>query len=539
SIVENYINRVVTGRKIGDNIFFQGGVAFNKSVVAAFENFLGKRITVPPHHDVTGAIGMALIARDLVLETGIEATKFKGFDIHKRKYSASSFECRGCSNVCEINRIQIEGEQERLFYGGRCEKYDVKRKQDNGLPDLFAFREDLLWKHHLQKSAALKGGAGGVGTLDRNNGSSRKRAGRDLPKIGIPYIFFFHEYLPFWSALLWDLGFEVVVSPKTTREVVSLGVEAVQAEGCFPVKSAHGHIKYLLDAGVKHIFTPSFIDVQNPPGDSAGSPCPYTQAIPYLARSAFSREAIISPVIALSRGERNLEREVSRSLRPFGLSVRQIRSAIRIAKTAQSEFEEGKRRRAAEVLSKIRERTIVIIGRAYNAFDGGMNLQIPQKLASLNVPSIPMDFLPLESVDISDRWGQMYWRNGERILKAARLIRDNPLLYPLFIGNFSCGPDSFILKYFADELGEKPFLHIEIDEHSADAGAITRCEAFLDSIGNKPQPSPRPSRRTSSEGDNGTDIAIRKIFIPKMSDHAYALEAALQYAGVDAEVMPP
>ena len=79
----------------------------------------------------------------------------------------------------------------------------------------------------------------------------------------------------------------------------------------------------------------------------------------------------------------------------------------------------------------------------------------------------------------------MYWRSGQRILKAARFVRDNPHLHALYIGNFLCGPDSFILKYFKKDMGEKPFLQIEIDEHSADAGAITRCEAFLDSITNQ------------------------------------------------------
>ena len=77
----------------------------------------------------------------------------------------------------------------------------------------------------------------------------------------------------------------------------------------------------------------------------------------------------------------------------------------------------------------------------------------------------------------------MYWRSGQRILKAARAVRENRNLHAIYIGNFLCGPDSFILKYFKKEMGEKPFLSIEIDEHSADAGAITRCEAFIDSIG--------------------------------------------------------
>ena len=91
---------------------------------------------------------------------------------------------------------------------------------------------------------------------------------------------------------------------------------------------------------------------------------------------------------------------------------------------------------------------IVIVGRYYNSFDSGMNLEIPKKLADLNVLSIPMDFLPLNDHSIDSEWPNMYWRSGQKILKAARAIRENPNLFPLYIGNFSCGPDSFILKYF-------------------------------------------------------------------------------------------
>ena len=133
-----------------------------------------------------------------------------------------------------------------------------------------------------------------------------------------------------------------------------------------------------------------------------------------------------------------------------------------------------------------------------------------------------------------------------RILKAARFIKNVPNLYAIYIGNFSCGPDSFILKYFKEELGEKPFLHIEIDEHSADAGAITRCEAFLDSIEQQTRnrkiddtgykdsaelPSALPRIRTSA-------IGKRTVYMPHMTAHTYAVKAAFEACGVSAEVLP-
>ncbi len=93
SIVQNYLNRVVGDRRIGNRIFFQGGTAFNQGVVAAFENVLDKKITVPENHDVTGAIGVAILAME---ERIWEGSTFKGFDLSQRRYEHSSFECKGC-----------------------------------------------------------------------------------------------------------------------------------------------------------------------------------------------------------------------------------------------------------------------------------------------------------------------------------------------------------------------------------------------------------------------------------------------------------
>ncbi len=152
-----------------------------------------------------------------------------------------------------------------------------------------------------------------------------------------------------------------------------------------------------------------------------------------------------------------------------------------------------------------------------------------------------MDFLPEE--DIYDDWPDMYWRSGQRILKAARVLKKNDLLYPIYIGNFSCGPDSFIQKFFEKELSSKPYLYVEIDEHSADAGAITRCEAFLDSIDS--QISARKMRQREGSVPHKVEFMVknpadrqRTVYLPRMSDHAFALKAAFEYCGIPAEVLP-
>ncbi|RJR21051.1 MAG: CoA protein activase [Nitrospiraceae bacterium] len=540
SIVQNYINRVVGDRNIGEKIFFQGGVAFNKSVVAAFENYLDKNIIVPPHHDVTGAIGMALIAMKHIEKqnTGHRTqntelrtqssehrqltSSFKGFDLSKRSYEIKSFECKGCDNLCEINRVKVEGEEEPLYYGSRCEKYDVKRKKNASvpaMPNLFKEREELLVKTHSEYADKLKS----------QNAKSRKR-------IGIPMLFFFHDLLPYWSTFLWELGFEVVLSGETSRQVINKGVENILSESCFPHKVAHGHIKELIDRNVDAVFLPSFINF-NPDSEKMRSfACPYAQTMPYIARVIFGEARFIVPLINMEQGRDYLVAQLYESLNPFSISKSAVRSAIAKAESAQADFNTTVKRRGKEILEGLSERAIVIVGRAYNAFDSGINLEIPKKLAALGVFSIPMDYLPLESVDIFDKWTNMYWRSGQNILRAAEIIRDNPKLFALYIGNFSCGPDSFIHRFFDKTMSNKPYLQIEIDEHSADAGVITRCEAFLDSISSRGVINVnKPVLNSPTVLKKGASNKI--VFIPRMSDHAFGLAAAFNACGLDSEVM--
>jgi predicted CoA-substrate-specific enzyme activase len=520
SIVQNYINRVVAGKRIGRNIFFQGGVAFNKSVVAAFEKHLGRNITVPPNHDVTGAIGMALMAKRHMLSAGLTHSSFKGFERVERSYMISSFGCNGCSNVCEINRVKVEGEEQALFYGGRCEKYDINRKDTSHIPDLFKFRDELLWRAEREHG-------------ERRGKKNGKRTG---VRIGIPYIFYFNEYLPFWATLISRLGFDLEISPPTNRQIVDLGLEGVLSEACFPIKVAIGHLRYLKEKGVDAVFLPSFVNLSRIKDEyRLGVACPHTQSIPYVGRVAVPGIEILSPVVDTSRGMERLADELAMTLKRFGIARRVIRAALTEAGQAQKEFHDAVQRKGSEVLADLQENAVVIVGRPYNALERGMNLRIPEKLAMLGVAAIPMDMLPLEDHSISEEWPEMYWRSGQKMLRAARFVATHARLYPLVIGNFSCGPDSFILKYFKEELRGKPFLHIEIDEHSADAGAITRCEAFLDSIGHRNGAQPVEAVRKLRLPKS---LKNRMIYIPPMCDHAHALAAAFERCGMQAEVLP-
>jgi len=137
SVALNYLNRVVRGRRIGEVIYFQGGTAYNDAVAAAFSQILGKRIIVPPHNGVIGAIGMALIARDQ-MEQAARPSKFHGYDLNKVDYATREFVCHACSNYCDMKEFTIEGQ--RSYWGDKCSDKFRKRARTDRRPVI----EDLI-----------------------------------------------------------------------------------------------------------------------------------------------------------------------------------------------------------------------------------------------------------------------------------------------------------------------------------------------------------------------------------------------------------
>lgn len=528
SVVHNYLNRVVGKKMIGKNIFFQGGVAFNEGVVAAFENILNQKITVPLHPEMTGAIGCA----NIVKEAKPEKTNFKGFNLWKKSYKVSPFECKDCPNHCQINKVELQNTPP-LFFGSRCDKYDTEKKKSlRDIPDLFSEREKILLNTYQPQDTHLP-----ISAVVDSGQVSYKPSGL---KVGIPSTLpFFYDFYPFWKAFFCELGLEVIISPSTNKKIIEEGMENIIGETCFPIKVAHGHILDLIEKKVDYIFLPSIVEVGEWAKDS-GVCCPYVQTIPYLARCSidFKNTKIIQPMVYLSRGEKYLDKILINIGEELNINHKRIKKAIEIAYKTQAKFVHTLQKRGKEVLESLNEKAIVIVSRSYNGYDRGINFDLPIKLKDLNILAIPMDYLPLSEIDISDSWPNMYWGYGQKILKAARIIKGNKNLYAVYLTNFGCGPDSFIVGYFSKEMKGKPYLEIQVDEHSADIGIITRCEAFLDSLEQE-----RRRRVTSSEQPvakrKKDDIKKRILYLPYMSEHAHAVASAFKAKGIDAKVMPP
>ncbi|MGD0795628.1 MAG: acyl-CoA dehydratase activase [Dehalococcoidales bacterium] len=533
SVVKNYLTKVVEDRKIGDHVLFQGGTAFNRAMKAAFEAVLGKKITVPPQHDILGAVGVAMLAREEMEAVG-QKTRFRGFDLASRNYELSSFECQSCSNRCEIHKVTFEGEKP-LFYGSRCGKWDSaekkEKRQSSKIPRLFEERAKALIDTYAKEKP------------DKPNGKT----------MGIPRVLFFHDLFPLWKAFFTELGFQVVLSDPTNRQIIRQGVENIVEEPCLPIKLAHGHLLNLLEKEPDFIFLPVQCTMEKLSGDFQKSwNCPLTQSLPYIMLSSTHiKEALITPkgktpkvlrpVIHPDRGRPWLKKVLTRAARSAGITDSEhINRAIEAGFQAIDAFNAWQQQRGREILEQLKpgEKAIVVVGRAYNTYDDAMTLNIPEKLRDLNILAIPIDFLPLQSVagEVSAVHPNMYWKAGQKILCAGHIIAHDPRLFGLYVTNFACGPDSYLTKFFSKETEGKPFLTIEIDEHSADAGIITRCEAFIDTIRNARTRGTSKHIALVSISSNHT--GSRRVYVPYMIDHGYALAAAMRHCGVDAEPLP-
>jgi len=522
SIVYNYLEKVVGDRKIGNRIFFQGGVTNNKAVVAAFEHVTGKKITIPPHYDVTGAIGAAILAQKEMYNG--QMTKFKGFGIRNADYEVSRFICKSCANNCEIRKVKIAGEQKSLFYGGRCEKYetDSRKKEQTNIPNLFRKRTAFL----------MEGYEEGKGTG---------------PTIGIPRaLMVFYQQFPFWRTFFERLGFRVILSKESDKQLVTKSIETITTEICLPVELMHGHVMDLIEKDVDYVFLPFIVNAKFREGNKTfNCNCPWIQTYPFMVKAALrdkiDETKLLIPTLHFRFFERALVKEMMEYFSSrFSISKKDIRNAIYEADRVQISFERKLIAYGKEVFGNIPEncRPAVLLGRPYNSTDPHLNLSLVEKLIAQGVMPVPLDMIDLAPYNIFDNYRNMYWPNGQKIVAAAQHVAKTEGLYAVYLSNFRCGPDSFIWHYITEELKGKPFLHLEVDEHSADAGMVTRIEAFLDSLRGAEKNEKKEVRPFRPRPGLSSPSKDRVLYFPYMNDGAYMIAAAARSIGVHSEVLP-
>ncbi len=474
AIVHNYLNRVVEKRFIGHRIMFLGGPSLNQGIVAAFEKVLRRPILVPRHREVMGAFGAALAVRELVHKEEIPS-RFRDLEgLVETRVEFHESVCRAdkkCHNECKLKIYTFGGS--KSIWGGDCGRYEISRYDGSVEENHFLYRQKLF-DEALDESGA-----------SRLEVSRKEGAGR--PAVGIPLGLHTLEWGVFWTHLLGSLDFPVIISPRTNSKVVLHGLESMTAETCFPVKVFHGHVHHLLDHA-PYLFLPTVINMPVPDPRENGLFCPLVQASQYMVRAALRipDDRLIRPVLHMKDGPEHLVEPILQAFpEPLRPSRHDLERAVDMAWQRQVRFRRDLVRRGRAILERTPadQAVWIVSGRPYNLHDERLNLQLGRQLAKLGIKALPIDFLDLDGEDLTD-FPRMYWGLGAKILRAAKQVARTPNWFGVHLTNFSCGADSFIEHFYRHLLREKPFLILELDEHSAVAGMLTRIEAYRNVVRN-------------------------------------------------------
>ncbi len=458
SIADNYLNKVKSSRPVGKKIFFQGGVAKNNSVGYAFAQATGKHIIIPPDPELIGAFGIALIAKTKYEQHEIDGmsknTSLEDLIKEELKH-LGSFTCKACENFCRIERYEVGGR--KFPFGGSCTRYEHQWKRSEKIEErenLIDIRNDLMFANEKKelKKTEVKG------------------------QIGIPRALLTHSLYPLFSTFFHELGYEVVLSDiDEDKELMT------NAPFCYPVQIMHGAVLDLIKKDIELVFLPHVVTLTKGEKWLDSTFCPITQASPYFAATAFKEPTFLSPVLDYADGY-----EADKGL--IGMAVEILNQPKRLAKaayvkavTVQKEVEEEFLRLGKEAIDRLKrtdEIGILLVGRSYNAFPAETSLLIPKKLTSMGISVIPFDFL--EKTGDAD----IPWYFANYVKAAIDLSLENENLFLLYINSFSCTIDAFVQNYVRTELKSKPYLILELDAHTADAGVQTRLEAYLEIINN-------------------------------------------------------
>jgi predicted CoA-substrate-specific enzyme activase len=480
SICMNYSNRVKGNRPVGEKVFMQGGVCYNKAVPLAMASLVGKPIIVPPEPGLMGAFGVALEVKKRIQSGLLKATHFDLQALVDREVIYKKpFICPGgkekCDRRCEIAMIEVEGQKHP--FGGACNRYYNLRHKvsyDVRKLDLVRLRQDLIFNKY--------------GTC-----RSRKKGVQRRGVVGINRSFLVNSYYPLYSNFFTELGYDLVMPDNPSQE----GIDRQNASFCYPVELAHGFFYDLLisDNPPDYIFLPHFkaIPAENDKNSSDQSQvCPLVQGETFYLQTTFRKEIdqlaqrgtrVLTPLIDLSANLDDAQKALVQTAVQMGIHRKEARQAfdkaVRQQKECLAEMKAFGRQALAQLEAEPENFAVVIFSRPYNGFVEEAHKGIPHKFASRGILTIPLDFLDVEE-ERSKR--HMYWGMGKLIMKAGRLVERHPQLFGTYITNFSCGPDSFVVGYFRDIMNRKPSLTLELDNHTADAGLETRVEAFLDIV---------------------------------------------------------
>ena len=443
SIVKNAIYKVIraaSADELGDNIVVQGGTFLNDAVLRAFERETGKNVIRPGIAGLMGAFGAALYAKEMSdgTSTTIGEDKLEDFS-----YKSNAIVCRGCTSKCNVNIITF-ADGSRFISGNKCER-GAGQKPASAELDIYSYKQNRL-------SEVIEGVKGTKG------------------RVGLPLQLGMYEQLPIWAGFFESLGFEVVLSDKSSRELYFRGQHTVASDtACYPAKLMHGHIESLLDKGVDFIFMPCESYNLDEHDSVNHYNCPIVAYYPELLKANNERlnsENFIMPYIDLNMWD-NTVKKLCAALKKYNIKKKAADAALKEGFARFNKYHADVRAKGAEIIRKAREQgkqIIILAGRPYHV-DNEINHGINKLLTSLNLAVLSEDAV-FDEADLVNVNVLNQWTYHARLYRAAEYACRNNDMNLVQLVSFGCGLDAITTDEVRSimEKNGKLYTQIKIDE---------------------------------------------------------------------------
>lgn len=443
SIVKNAIYKVIraaSADELGDNIVVQGGTFLNDAVLRAFERETGKNVIRPGIAGLMGAFGAALYAKEM---SAGSSTTIGEKELADFSYKSMSTVCRGCTSKCNVNIITF-ADGSRYISGNKCER-GAGRKPASADLDIYSYKQERLPK------VITGANAGGV-------------------KVGLPLQLGMYEQLPIWAGFFESLGFEVVLSDKSSRELYFRGQHTVASDtACYPAKLIHGHIESLLDKGVDFIFMPCESYNLDEHDSVNHYNCPIVAYYPELLKAnneRLNKENFIMPYIDLNERE-NTVKKLCAALKKYKIKRKDAAKALDNGFARFYKYHADVRAKGAEIAAKARaegKQIIILAGRPYHV-DNEINHGINKLLTSLNLAVLSEDAV-FDEADLVKVNVLNQWTYHARLYRAAEYVCRHNDVNLVQLVSFGCGLDAITTDEVRSimEKNDKLYTQIKIDE---------------------------------------------------------------------------
>jgi predicted nucleotide-binding protein (sugar kinase/HSP70/actin superfamily) len=312
-------------------------------------------------------------------------------------------------------------------------------------------------------------------------------------RVGIPKGLFYHYYYPLWKTFFQDLGAKVVTSSSTNRRTVERGIESAVDEACFPIKVYYGHVRELCHQELDYIFIPRLVSVE-----PKSYICPKFMGLPDMIRLGVTElPKIIDITVDVSKTDRLLKMDIIRVGQIFTNNKNRIKEAYqhgqdelhRCRKICQDGYNISEAIRLWDgekiVLPSTYNLNIGVLGHGYSLYDQTISMNLIDRLRKMEcrvqvVENLDRNAIEIKAAQIPKR---VFWTLGRKAVGSALLMEAQKEIDGIiYLACFGCGPDSMIGEVIERKIKAKPFMMITIDEHTGEAGMVTRLEAFCDML---------------------------------------------------------